>query len=135
MKKILILILLLFSFTGCSSNKPIILTNQYPFSELTIKHCQKSFLAGQKIYYLVAFPEGEEGFYFEDIKIRVLKKAEASGEFWGLTPYMAQNKKVKPGDLYFTDYLVIPQKGMYYLQVLYLANMTTPLAIAEILIH
>ena len=110
----LILVLSIVLLTGCSSDKAGILFNQRPITEKNIYDYSYHFPVGERIYYVILMPKKVESRY---IDIQVVKKDNEYGQY-GYDLIQTRNIRLKDEEAnYFTDYLVINQKGTYVMQV------------------
>lgn len=130
MKK-LILILVCFTImfaTSACSDKAGILFNNNPITEDNVMDYSSVFTTGQRIYYLILFPKEVRSRY---IYIQVVKKDNDYGKL-GYDLYWSKTIRLKDEDVnYFTDYVVVNQKGFYIMQVYSKDNPTKRLAAAE----
>ena len=133
MKKILgILIFLCLFFAGCSSDKAGILFNREPITEKNIYDYSKDFRVGNKIYYVILMPKKVESRY---IDIQVIKKDNDYGML-GYDLIWTRNVRLKDEEVnYYTDYLVLNQKGTYVMQVYSKDNPHNILCEAEFYMH
>ena len=122
-----LLFLLLFT-TACDKDKPAILFNRHPISEKNIYDYSKSFIAGTRIYYVILIPKKVESRY---IYIQVIKKDNDYGRF-GYNLEWTKTVRLKDEEVnFFTDYLVLNQKGYYIMKVFSKDNPQKVLAMNE----
>lgn len=116
MKKLFsLLILIMFSCAGCvKPDKPAILFNRNPINEKTIYDYSVIFPVGARIYYLVFIPKKIQSRY---MYIQVIKKDNSYGRF-GYNLVWSKDVRLKDEEVnYYTDYLVLNQKGFYIMKV------------------
>ena len=115
MKKfVLIFFALMFLLCGCSTDKAGILFNRHPITAQNIYDHSKSFPVGSRIYYVVLMPKKVESRY---LYIQVIKKDNDYGML-GYNLIWTKDVRLKDEEVnYFTDYLVLNQKGHYVMQV------------------
>lgn len=115
MKKILVIFSLLFSclvLTSCAfqSDKAAILLNRYPITDKNIYDYEKSFHVGARIYYIILMPKKAESRY---LYIQVVKNDNDYGRL-GYDLIWTKDIRLKDEEIhYYTDYLVLNQKGFY----------------------
>ena len=117
MKKFLLisLILLLGCFTtACNdTDKAGILFNQHPITVQNVKDISSVFVPGSRIYYLILMPEIQNS---RILNIQIIKKGSA--EYLGYSLYMTRTIRLKDEEKkYYTDYMVINEKGAYIMKV------------------
>ncbi len=116
LKKIIsLLILTAFIVCGCTNaDKPAILFNRHPISEQNVYDYSVIFPVGARIYYLVLVPKKIQSRY---IYIQVIKKDNSYGRL-GYNLIWSKNVRLKDEEVnYFTDYLVLNEKGFYIMKV------------------
>lgn len=115
MKKIIfILFIISILFSACSQDKPAILFNRHPISEKNIYDFSKSFPVGTRIYYVILMPKKIQSRY---IYIQVVKKDNDYGRL-GYNLVWTRDVRLKDEEInYFTDYIVLNQKGYYIMKV------------------
>ncbi len=115
MKKYFLLLtafILLLSTSACTP-KASILFNQRPITKENVMDYSSTFECGSRIYYLILMPEVQHSRYLD---IQIIKKGDA--EYLGYELFMTRNIRLKDEeDKYFTDYIVINQKGAYIMKV------------------
>lgn len=100
--------------TSACSDKSGILFNNNPITEENVLDNSTIFTAGQKIYYLILLPKKVRSRY---LYIQVVKKDNDYGRL-GYDLFWSRNVRLKDEEVnYFTDYVVINQKGYYIMQV------------------
>lgn len=125
---ILILLFFLFTLTACTSDKASILFNRHPISEKNIYDYSTIFPINTRIYYVVLIPQKIESRY---IYIQVIKKDNDYGRL-GYNLIWTRNVRLKDEEVnYFTDYLVLNEKGYYVMKVFSKDNPHKVLASAE----
>lgn len=116
MKKLICLLMLVMLLaTGCAtSDKPAILFNRHPITEQNIYDYSVIFPVNAKIYYLILMPKKIQSRY---IYIQVIKKDNSYGRL-GYQLIWTKNVRLKDEEVnYFTDYLVLNEKGFYIMKV------------------
>ncbi len=104
-------------------NRPLLLFNNRPITAQTINYTTRYFKTGQKIHFILIVPLG-----FKDDHIRVqLVKKEEKTQHWGYKVYWAQDYRVERGDKSFISYIVVPEKGYYFLQIFEFNDFDWPL--------
>lgn len=115
--KRIISLLILIALTSCgctNTDKPAILFNRHPISEQNVYDYSVIFPVGARIYYLVLVPKKIQSRY---IYIQVIKKDNSYGRL-GYNLIWTKNVRLKDEEVnYFTDYLVLNQKGFYIMKV------------------
>ncbi len=112
MKKFISIIslFLIMGFTcACDNTQSHIIFNKYPFTSETITSSTNIFSPGEKIYYLVTTPKPVE-------TKRLLIQIYKMGEKERLGYDLVWGKQVKIRDeqvYYYTDYIVLTEKGAY----------------------
>lgn len=116
MKKLLSFLLLIMLFaTGCARyDKPAILFNRHPISEKNVYDYSVIFPIGARVYYLILMPKKVQSRY---IYIQVIKKDNSYGRL-GYNLIWTRDVRLKDEEVnYFTDYLVLNEKGFYIMKV------------------
>ena len=130
MKKLFVILFLfiIFLITGCENKRPIVLFSPQPITKENSHLITKVLPLKQRIYYMVLVPKGmKKGVY----RVQFVKKDDKS-EFWGYKYQTHYDFKVEEdGKLYITDYIVLHQKGFYFVQFFNLENINKPLALGE----
>ena len=130
MKKLIYPLLFLILFlTGCTgADRASILFNKYPISEKNIYDYSTIFTVGKRIYYVVLIPKKVQSRY---IYIQVIKKDNDYGRL-GYNLMWTRDVRLKDAEInYYTDYLVLNQKGYYIMKVYSKDNPHKVLASAE----
>jgi len=121
MKKFLLFIITVFITIitcACDSEKSVILFNKYRFTPDTIVSGSNTnvFEPGDRIYYLITLPKPVES---KMLLIQVVKLGGADDEerlgydlVWGNRVKLKDEQKH-----YYTDYIVLNQKGAYAMKV------------------
>ena len=113
---------------GCKANNAAILFNRHPITEKTIYDYSKSFPIGSRIYYVILMPKKVESRY---IYIQVIKKDNDYNRF-GYKLIWTKNIRLKDEEInYYTDYLVLNEKGYYLMKVFSKDNPQKALTSAE----
>ena len=120
MKKLLIIfsILILSCFTtACDvidkTDKPAILFNKRPITENNVMDMSSVFAPNTRIYYLILMPKTQNS---RILTIQIIKKG--SKEYLGYSLFMTRTVRLKDEEQrYFTDYVVISEKGAYIMKV------------------
>lgn len=107
----------MFLTTACSfldKDKPAILFNRHPISEQNVYDYSVIFPVGARIYYLILMPDKIQSRY---LYIQVIKKDNSYGRL-GYNLIWTKNIRLKDEEVnYFTDYLVLNEKGFYIMKV------------------
>ena len=112
--KIIVLLLLIFLLTGCTSKKAGILFNKYPINEKTIYNSTSVLDVEKRIYYIIVLPKKVESRY---IDIQVIKKDNDYARL-GYDLIWTKTVRLKDEEIkYFTDYFVLHSKGYYMMKV------------------
>ncbi len=130
MKKFIYPLLFLILFlTGCTgADRASILFNKYPISEKNIYDYSTIFTVGKRVYYVVLIPKKVQSRY---IYIQVIKKDNDYGRL-GYNLIWTRDVRLKDEEInYYTDYLVLNQKGYYIMKVYSKDNPHKVLASAE----
>ena len=124
-----VLLICLFFITGCTSaDKASILFNRHPISEKNIYDYSTIFPINTRIYYVVLIPQKVESRY---IYIQVIKKDNDYGRL-GYNLIWTRDVRLKDEEVnYYTDYLVLNEKGYYIMKVYSKDNPQKVLASAE----
>lgn len=120
MKKLLLLfsiLILAFFTTACDysgkTDKPAILFNTRPITEQNVMDMSSVFVPGARIYYLILMPKTQNS---RILTIQIIKKG--SKDYLGYSLFMTRTVRLKDEEeRYFTDYLVINEKGAYIMKV------------------
>ena len=114
-KLICILMLIIMVTAGCTKpDKPAILFNRHPISEQNVYDYSVIFPVGARIYYLVLVPKKIQSRY---IYIQVIKKDNSYGRL-GYNLVWTKDVRLKDEEVnYFTDYLVLNEKGFYIMKI------------------
>ena len=112
---IVLLILIILLTTACTKvDKPAILFNRHPITEQNVYDYSVIFPIGTRIYYLILIPKKIQSRY---IYIQVIKKDNSYGRL-GYNLIWTRNVRLKDEEVnYFTDYLVLNEKGFYIMKV------------------
>jgi hypothetical protein len=99
---------------GCNSDKASILFNRHPITEKNVYDNSVVFPVGTRIYYLILMPKKVESRY---IYVQVIKKDNEYGQF-GYKLIWTKNIRLKDEEVnYYTDYVVLNEKGYYIMKV------------------
>lgn len=116
MKKIfltVITICIMFCITGCDKKSSYILFNNHPFTSETMTYSTNVFAPGEKIYYLVTTPKPVET---KRLLIQIYKMG--SKERLGYDLVWGKQVKIRDEQIYYyTDYIVLTEKGAYCMNV------------------
>lgn len=120
MKKLLTIfaiIILACTTTACEAfgrkDKPAILFNRHPITESNVRDMSSVFEPGSRIYYLILMPKTQNS---RILTIQIVKKG--SREYLGYSLFMTRTIRLKDEEeRYFTDYIVINEKGAYIMKV------------------
>lgn len=120
MKKILLIfsiIILACITTACDvidkTDKPAILFNRQPITENNVMDMSSVFAPYTRIYYLILMPKTQNS---RILNIQIVKKG--SKEYLGYSLFMTRTVRLKDEEQrYYTDYMVISEKGAYIMKV------------------
>lgn len=127
-KLILFCITLLFITTACTVDRASILFNRNPITKENIYDYSKAFPINSRIYYVVLMPKKVESRY---LYIQVIKKDNEYGSL-GYNLIWTKNIRLKDEEInYYTDYLVLNEKGYYIMKVYSKDNPQKVLAASE----
>ena len=94
-------------------DKPAILFNRQPITEQNIMDMSSVFVSGTRIYYLILMPKTQVSRF---LTIQIIKKG--SRDYLGYSLFMTRTIRLKnEEERYYTDYLVINEKGTYIMKV------------------
>jgi len=114
-----------FSTTGCTKNRTILLFNHHPITENNITDNSREFQTGEKIHYI--FITGKK-LKSNIIQVKVMKMEEK----WNYAPtklaFANRYKMTKDQMFYYTDYVVFHEEG-YYSMYIFSDELPHPLAI------
>lgn len=103
----------MIGLTTACTEKPAILFNHQPITEQNVMEMDSVFEKGTRIYYLILMPEIQNSRILE---VHIIKKGDA--EYLGYSHYMSRTIRLKNEQKkYYTDYLVINEKGAYIMKV------------------
>ena len=112
MKRLLLVITTLFvmAFTcACDNSQSYIVFNKYPFTSESMTSSTNIFSPGERIYYLVTTPEPVES---KRLLIQIYKMGDK--ERLGYDLVWGKQVKVRQEQVYYyTDYVVLNEKGAY----------------------
>lgn len=119
MKKfLLIAFIILISFSDANAKeKAFILFNKHPITNETITSTSNTnqFQAGERIYYLIAFPEKS---IKKSLLVQVFKIGGGKDERFGHDIVWGKRVKLKTQQHnYYTDYIVLNQTGAFVMKV------------------
>ena len=120
MKKFILFITVIFVSIltcACESEKAYILFNKYPISKETITSTSNTnqFKKGERIYYLVTFPEKSQS---KMALIQVFKLGGDKDERLGYDIVWGKRVKLRQEQVfYYTDYIVLNSSGNYVMKV------------------
>lgn len=103
----------MFCTSACDSNEAYILFNKHPFAKETMTSTTNIFSPGERIYYLVTLPKPV-------ISQRLLIQIVKLGSQERLGYDLVWGKQVKIRDeqiYYYTDYVVLNERGAYIMKV------------------
>lgn len=131
-KKILFYILLVvvtFFASACDEEKSQILFNKHPFTQDTMLSTTENFKPGDRIYYLVTLPIPVEK---KRLFIQIIKIGGGEAQYLGHELVWSKNVKLKEEQkYYYTDYVVLNEKGAYNMNVYSRDNPTQILSSAR----
>ena len=120
MKKLIIFVVIIFLASFCSASakeKAFILFNKLPITDETITSTSNTnqFASGERIYYLIAFPQKA---YKKSLLIQVFKVGGDKDERYGHDIVWGKRVKLKTQHHnFYTDYIVLNQKGVFVMKV------------------
>ncbi len=120
MKKFLLFIITVFIVVitcACDKEEPVILFNKYRFTQDTIVSQSNTnvFAPGERIYYLITLPKPVET---KMLLIQVVKLGGGSEERLGYDLVWGKRVKLKDEQKhYYTDYIVLNDKGAYAMKI------------------
>lgn len=118
--------------SGCKREKPIILFNRAPITKETVLDNGREFRADERIYYLFITAKPLKSPY---IRIQIIKKDEKV-EFWGTKiAYSNDYKLSKDQVYYYDDYVVLREKGHYFMLVFSKDNLDKPIAFSDFFVR
>ena len=127
-KNLLLLLFCLLLFSGCKYDRGIILFNTEPITKENVLHDSKSFLRGQRVYYLFIAPKRMDNDY---IRVQIFKMTDKAP--WG--GYEVRRTKdfrlMKDERYYHSDYFTLHEKGRYVMQVFSMDDLQHPLSIGD----
>ena len=114
--------------TSACSDKPGILFYKNPVTDVNVMNYESVFKPNVRIYYLIMMPEKVHSRF---LYIQIVKKNNKEGRF-GYKLYQTRNIRLKDEELnYYTDYMVISEPGVYFMQVYSKDDPQTPLSKAQ----
>ncbi len=139
MKRIFALLILILFCTGCENidrfrfnrQKAGILFNDRPITQETVMDYKSEFPLGQRVYYLIVMPKKQES---RMLFVQLIKKGKA--ERLGYNLYWAKDIRLKDEELYYyTDYVMVNEKGAYIMKVYSKDKPTKPLTMSEFYVY
>ena len=113
--------------TGCGGDKPAIMFNTRPVTPETVMDNSFTFKPGQRIYYLILMPKTVNSRF---LYIQIIKKGKA--DRLGYELYWADTVRLKDEQMYYyTDYIVLNERGTYVMKVYSKDNPTKVLTDAQ----
>lgn len=135
MKKIILFftaLILLFTTTACTGDKPAILFNKNPITKENIMDYSSVFKPNVRIYYLVLMPKKVHSRF---IYIQIIKKDNAQ-ERLGYKLYWANTVRLKDEQMYYyDDYIVINEPGAYVMKVYSKDRPQEPMTMAQFFVR
>ncbi len=131
--KYLILITLLIFFTcAFTFKKGLILFNVQPITAENALYNQKTFNAGQRVYYLFIAPKKMKN---EFIRVQVFKMTDKAP--WGGNEVVRTKdyRLMKDERYYHTNYFTLYESGRYVMQIFAHDDFQHPLALNDFYIH
>lgn len=99
--------------TSACTQKTGILFYQRPVTKENVMDYASVFKPGTRIYYLILMPDFQHSRF---LNIQIIKKGSA--EYLGYNIVMTRTVRLKDEeDKYFTDYMVLNDKGAYIMKV------------------
>lgn len=124
---LIIFIMLGTILSGCSTDKPSVIFNQRPITAQNVTDMSSVFAPNTRIYYLILMPKPQ---YSRFLDIKIIKKG--SNDYLGYQLFMTQTIRLKDEEQkYYTDYIVINEKGTYIFKVFSRDNPSEVLAQAQ----
>ncbi|MBQ7125676.1 hypothetical protein IJO12_01165 [bacterium] len=120
MKKLILFLVtvLIFCFNSAQAKeKAFILFNKHPITNETITSTSNTneFNSGERIYYLIGFPEK---LYKKSLLIQIFKVGGDKDERFGHEIVWGKRVKLKTQQHnFYTDYIVINQNGVFVMKV------------------
>ena len=110
---------------GCKKDAPILLFNKCPITKETVLQNSKEFRAERRIYYIFITEKPINCGY---IRVQIVKKDEKTSMGGYKIQYANDFKVYKDQLYYYTNYVVLNEKGHYYMQIFAVDNLEKPLA-------
>ena len=131
MKKFLVILFLFICFFECGfgrRNRPIIFYSTTPITKQDTQNITRILNKDQRIYFAIIVPKGlKKGVY----RVQIVKKDEKS-EFWGYKYCRHYDYKIEEDNTpTITDYFVLNEKGLYFIQLFNLENINKPIALGD----
>lgn len=130
MKKFVVFFFLLSLIfcTGYKFKRGIILFNTQPITKENVLYNSKTFLSGQRVYYLFIAPKKMKNEY---IRVQIFKMTDKAP--WGGNEVLRTKdfRLMKDERYYHSDYFVLYEKGRYVMQVFSMDDFQHPLSIGD----
>ncbi len=134
MKKLLIIFLILPLIFFCGfrkKEKPYVILSAGKITKEKLKRVERSFNAGQRIYYTMIVPEG---FKYSGIRMQISSKDEKTSN-WGYTIRQTNDFYVNLSDNVYSNYFVLQRPGYYIIQFFYINNKRYPFIHKEFMVY
>ena len=114
---------LAFFVCGCDKNTPIILFNNQPINEKTIKTPVDFFELGETTHFVVLNHKGFDSPY---LRVQLIKK-DTKVQNWGFKIASSKDIKIDTDKNYYIDKINVSQSGTYILSLFYLNDLNRPI--------
>ncbi len=112
------------------SQKPYILMSSGTVNEQNLQRVQRVFPVGQKINYVLVFPDGVK---YSGIRVHVSTQSDKVTNF-GFSKISANDIYISKGDNIYRDYFIPKTTGHYILQFFYLNKKNYPFIHVEFVV-
>ena len=131
-KFLILSFVILFVLCACTYERGLILFNTQHITEDNALCNQKTFVPGQKVYYLFIAPKKMKN---EFIRVQVFKMTDKAP--WGGNEVVRTKdyRLMKDEKYYHTDYFTLYETGRYVMQVFAHDDFQHPLALSDFYIH
>ena len=131
-KYIFVLVFTVIITTGCTYERGLILFNTQPITADNALYDSKTFIPGQRVYYLFIAPKKMKN---EFIRVQVFKMTDKAP--WGGNEVVRTKdyRLMKDERYYHTNYFTLYENGRYVMQVFAHDDFQHPLAINDIYLH
>lgn len=115
--------LVVFMCCACDKEKAVLLFNNQPINEMTVRVPVNYFELGETTHFVVFNPKGFESPY---LRMQIIKK-ETKTKNWGFNVYTAKNLKIDSEKKYFIDSVKLSKTGTYIMSIYYLSDLNRPI--------